>query len=83
MFANEIVKIEYYLGSLRYVKSVACSRLWQKWLDIMQILLVDDHRMMLAGLRFILQREGLNVIAEATNGREAVKKVGELHPISC
>lgn len=46
----------------------------------MKILLCDDHRMMRDGLRVILEREGLAVIGEAANGREAIVLVEELRP---
>lgn len=46
----------------------------------MKILLADDHRMMRDGLRALLEREGLEVVAEAADGREAVSLVLRLHP---
>ncbi|TVQ61513.1 MAG: DNA-binding response regulator [Phycisphaerales bacterium] len=37
------------------------------------IIIVDDHAMMLGGIRSILEGvEGLSVVAEATNGRDAI-----------
>lgn len=38
----------------------------------MRILLADDHHLMREGLRALLEREGLQVVGEAANGREAV-----------
>lgn len=38
----------------------------------MRILLVDDHAIVRAGLRALLESEGHTVIAEASSGREAV-----------
>jgi DNA-binding NarL/FixJ family response regulator len=38
----------------------------------MKIMLVDDHRMVRDGLRAILEKEGLEVVAEASNGHEAI-----------
>jgi DNA-binding NarL/FixJ family response regulator len=46
----------------------------------MKILLCDDHRMMRDGLRVILEKEGLEVIGEAANGRDVIPLVAELHP---
>lgn len=45
------------------------------------ILLVDDHEMLRAGLRSVLEKEeGLKVIAEASNGRDAVRLAMEASP---
>jgi two-component system, chemotaxis family, protein-glutamate methylesterase/glutaminase len=45
------------------------------------VLLADDHRILLDGLRVLLAREGdLEVIAEAADGRTAVRLAGELSP---
>ena len=46
----------------------------------MNILLCDDHRMMRDGLRVLLEREGLQVIGEAANGRDVMALSAELHP---
>jgi two-component system response regulator NreC len=46
-----------------------------------RILLADDHDVVRKGLRYILQRQdGIDVIGEAKNGREAVKMAEELRP---
>ena len=46
-----------------------------------KILLVDDHEMVRAGLRSLLQREtGFTVVGEARDGRTAVKMVHDLSP---
>jgi two-component system response regulator NreC len=46
---------------------------------MIRILLADDHTMMRAGLRLLIERHaGLQVIAEAANGREAVQ-LAEAH----
>ncbi|MBZ5559206.1 MAG: response regulator transcription factor [Acidobacteriia bacterium] len=37
------------------------------------VLLADDHTVVREGLRGLLEREGLTVVAEASNGQEAVK----------
>lgn len=45
-----------------------------------QVLLADDHHIVRDGLRAILEREGFKVVAEASNGREAVKLAEQLRP---
>lgn len=45
-----------------------------------QVLLADDHPIVLRGLKILLEREGLRVVAEAADGREAVTRAAELHP---
>lgn len=44
------------------------------------ILIADDHRLLREGLRALLEREGFRVIAEADNGRTAVRLARELQP---
>jgi two-component system, NarL family, response regulator NreC len=46
----------------------------------MTILLVDDHKMMRDGLRAILEQAGLEVVGEASNGREAIALAERLRP---
>jgi DNA-binding NarL/FixJ family response regulator len=45
-----------------------------------RILIADDHRLLREGLRVLLEREGFQVVAEADNGRTAVKLAKELQP---
>ncbi|HVR30590.1 MAG TPA: response regulator transcription factor, partial [Thermoanaerobaculia bacterium] len=45
-----------------------------------RILLADDHLMVRQGIRAVLEREGFDVVAEAMDGREAVKLAGRLKP---
>lgn len=46
-----------------------------------KILLADDHGVVRKGLRFLLERQqGVEVVGEVGNGREAVKTAGELVP---
>lgn len=48
---------------------------------MVQVLLVDDHAMVRQGLRSVLDAyDDLQVVAEARDGAEAVKLVGDLHP---
>ena len=45
-----------------------------------QVLLADDHQIMREGLKGLLEREGFTVIAEASDGREAVRLAEKGHP---
>ena len=46
-----------------------------------QILLADDHEVVRKGLRALLEAQpGWKVIAEATDGRDAVEKAKDMHP---
>ena len=46
-----------------------------------RVLLVDDHRVVLEGLRSLLEQESdLEVVGLANNGRDAISMVGELGP---
>ena len=46
-----------------------------------RVLLADDHGIVRKGLRFLLERQpGVDVIGEASDGREAVKLAEELAP---
>lgn len=46
-----------------------------------RVLLADDHPLVLAGMRMLVERiEGVTVVAEANNGREAVALAGEHRP---
>ena len=38
-----------------------------------RILLADDHPVVLQGIRMLLEREGFEIVGEATDGREAVE----------
>lgn len=45
------------------------------------VLLVDDHKIVRDGLRSLLEKEpGINVMGETSSGREAVRFVSELQP---
>jgi DNA-binding NarL/FixJ family response regulator len=45
-----------------------------------RILLADDHTIVRQGLRAILEREGYEVVAEASDGREAISFAEKLRP---
>ena len=46
-----------------------------------RILIADDHKIMRDGLRLLLEKEkGFEVIAEAKNGREAIRLAEQLRP---
>jgi len=50
-------------------------------MNIIKIVLADDHTIVRQGLRSILEQQaGINVIAEADNGREAVRITKQLKP---
>ena len=46
----------------------------------MRVLLADDHQLLRQAIRRALEDAGLTVVAEAGDGGEAVRLVGELHP---
>ena len=46
----------------------------------MRILLADDHPMFRQGLRALLEREGFEVVGEASDGHEAVRLARNLEP---
>ena len=45
-----------------------------------KILLADDHAVLRQGLRVLLEREGFEVVGEASDGREAVKLCEKFRP---
>lgn len=46
-----------------------------------KVLLVDDHQIVRNGLRQLLENEeGMEIVSEADNGRDAVRLAGELRP---
>ena len=45
-----------------------------------QVLLADDHEIVRQGLRVLLEREGFQVVGEASDGREAMKLCETHHP---
>lgn len=45
-----------------------------------QVLLADDHQLVRQGLKVLLEREGFSVVAEASDGHEAVRMAEKHHP---
>jgi DNA-binding NarL/FixJ family response regulator len=45
-----------------------------------RVVLADDHVLVRQGLKSLLEREGLQVVAEASDGQEAVRAVQSLQP---
>lgn len=45
-----------------------------------QVILADDHQIVRQSLKLLLEREGLKIVGEASNGQEAVKIAESLHP---
>ncbi|HYU47613.1 MAG TPA: response regulator transcription factor [Terriglobales bacterium] len=45
-----------------------------------RVLLADDHTLVRQGLRAVLEREGIEVVGEASDGREAIQLCERLHP---
>jgi len=45
-----------------------------------RVLLADDHVIVRQGLRALLERDGFEVVAEVSNGHEAIESVQQHHP---
>lgn len=45
-----------------------------------RVVLADDHGVVRKGLRYLLEAENMEVVGEASDGREAVKIAGDLSP---
>ena len=48
--------------------------------EVARLLLADDHIMLRDGLRAILREEGFGIVAEASDGLEAIRLAKELEP---
>ncbi|HLB82757.1 MAG TPA: response regulator transcription factor [Gemmatimonadales bacterium] len=46
----------------------------------LRVVLADDHMVLRQGVRALLERHGLDVVAEASDGRAAVERTRELEP---
>ena len=49
-------------------------------LDALRVVLVDDHDLFRTGLRTLLEEQGLQIVGEAANGKDAIRLVRELAP---
>ncbi len=49
-------------------------------MNTIRVLIADDHGVVREGLQAILEREGFDVVGEATTGREAIAMAAELQP---
>lgn len=48
---------------------------------MIRVLLAEDHAMVRAGLRALLERSGnIEIVGEASNGHEAIEMVTRLEP---
>src|SRR3989442_1379130 len=45
-----------------------------------RVMVADDHPVVRQGLKFLLAREGFSVVAEASDGREALRQAEEIRP---
>ena len=45
-----------------------------------RVLLADDHALIRQGLRALLEKYGLQIVAEASDGQEALRSVMEANP---
>lgn len=45
-----------------------------------QVLLADDHQIVRQSLKVLLEKEGLKIVGEASNGQEAVRIAESVHP---
>ncbi len=46
----------------------------------MRVVLADDHTIFREGVKALLERQGIDIVGEAADGREGVQRVHELHP---
>ncbi len=49
-------------------------------MDVIRVLIADDHGVVREGLRALLDREGFDVVGEAATGREAIALSADLQP---
>ena len=48
--------------------------------DLLRVMLVDDHDLFRTGLRNLLEEQGVQIVAEASDGAKALTQVRELTP---
>lgn len=65
---------------MRFLSTRACYAVLESKVMSLRILLADDHRIVVEGLRSLIEKtRDLTVVAEAATGREAVKLAQERH----
>ena len=47
---------------------------------VIRVLLADDHRVLLASLRALLEHHGFEIVGEATTGEQALAVATKVHP---
>jgi DNA-binding NarL/FixJ family response regulator len=47
---------------------------------VIRVLLADDHRVLLASLRALLEHHGFEIVGEATTGEQALAMAAKVHP---
>jgi two-component system response regulator NreC len=47
---------------------------------VIRVVLADDHVLVRQSLKSLLEREGFQVVGEASDGQEAIRRVQSLHP---
>jgi two-component system response regulator NreC len=57
-----------------------CERMWSASARNRRVFLADDHRVVREGIRLLLEREGFEVVGEASDGHAAVTMCGRLQP---
>jgi len=45
-----------------------------------RVVLADDHVLVRQSLKSLLEREGFQVVGEASDGNEAIRRVNAMHP---
>ncbi|MEX2103599.1 MAG: response regulator transcription factor [Gaiellaceae bacterium] len=60
--------------------TAAGERQARKELGDIRVVIVDDHDLFRTGLKNLLEEQGVQVIGEAANGRDALRLVSELAP---
>ena len=67
---------------LRYMQARTCDALELRWeMTMTRVLICDDHAVVRAGLRLILQAEpDFEIVGEATSGQEAIAQASQLRP---
>lgn len=49
-------------------------------MSVIRVLIADDHSLVRAGFRALLESQNIEVVAEAGDGREAIELTGKHHP---